>query len=136
MPSPDLIAPDRMEELLGGALPEAELEARLQGLVRELRADAPVAPARLRARVQALGEQPARRRTPLPRRRTALALAFVLLVFAAIGAGVALRGGEAAPQAAEAVETSEAAATSGDAGGAAMQPSGEAVQGPTAYLRR
>ena len=75
MPSPDLIAPDRLEELLGGALPEAEREARLQGLVRELRAEAP-APASLRARVRALEEQPARRRRALPRRRTALALAF------------------------------------------------------------
>jgi len=93
MPSPDLIAPDRLEELLGGALPEAEQEARLQGLVRELRADAPAAPAPLRARVRVLGEQPARRRRALPRRRTALALAFVLLAVAAVGAGLALRGG-------------------------------------------
>ena len=93
MPSPDLIAPDRLEELLGGALPEAEREARLQGLVRELRADAPTAPAPLRAQVRALGEQPTRRRRALPRRRTALALAFVLLAVASVGAGVALRGG-------------------------------------------
>ena len=93
MPSPDLIAPDRLEELLGGALPEAEREARLQGVVRELRAGAPAAPARLRARVRALGEQPARRRRALPRRRTALALAFVLVAIAAVGAGLALRDG-------------------------------------------
>jgi hypothetical protein len=93
MPSPDLIAPDRLEELLGGALPEAEHEARLQGLVRELRADAPVAPAPLRARVRALEEQPARRRRALPRRRTALALACVLVAIAAVGAGLALSGG-------------------------------------------
>ena len=91
MPSPDLIAPDRLEELLGGALPEAEREARLQGLVRELRAGAPAAPAPLRARVRALEEQPARRRRALPRRRTALALAFVLVAIAAVGAGLALR---------------------------------------------
>jgi Domain of unknown function (DUF4349) len=93
MPSLDLIAPDRLEELLGGALPEAEREARLQGLVRELRADAPAASAALRARVHALGEQPARRRRALPRRRTALAVAFVLLAVAGVGAGLALRGG-------------------------------------------
>jgi Domain of unknown function (DUF4349) len=105
MPSPDPIAPDRLEELLGGALPEAEREARLQGLVRELRADAPAAPEPLRARVRALGEQPARRRRALPRRRTALALAFVLLAVAAIGAGLALRGGQDAPQAAEGTPT-------------------------------
>ena len=96
MPSPDLIAPDRLEELLGGALPEAEREARLQGLVRELRADAPAAPAPLRARVRALEEQPARRRRALPRRRTALALAFVLVAIAAVGAGLALRDGRRA----------------------------------------
>jgi Domain of unknown function (DUF4349) len=95
MPTPDLVAPDRLEELLGGALPEAEREARLQGLVRELRADAPAAPTSLRARVRELGEQPARRRRALPRRRTALALAFVLLAVAGVGAGLALRGGEA-----------------------------------------
>jgi Domain of unknown function (DUF4349) len=101
MPSPDLIAPDRLEELLGGALPEADREARLQGLVRELRADAPAAPAPLRARVHVLGEQPARCRRALPRRRTALALAFMLLAVAAVGAGLALRGGEQAPRLAE-----------------------------------
>jgi hypothetical protein len=90
MPSPDLIAPDRLEDLLGGALPEAEREASLQGLVRELRAGAPAAPVPLRARVRALEEQPARRRA-FPRRRTALALAFVLVAVAAVGAGVLLR---------------------------------------------
>ncbi len=93
MPSPDLIAPDRLEELLGGALPEAEREARLQGLVRELRADAPSAPAPLRARVRALEDQPARRRRALPRRRTALALGFVLLTAAIAGSAVVLNGG-------------------------------------------
>jgi len=92
MPSPDLIAPDRLEELLGGALPEAEREARLQGLVRELRADAPSAPAPLRARVRALEDQPARRPRALPRRRTALALAFVLLAVGLVGAGVRFAG--------------------------------------------
>ena len=93
MPSPDLIAPDRLEMLLGGALPEAEREARLQGLVRELRAGAPAAPAPLRARVRALEEQPARRRLVFPRRRTALALAVVLVAVAAVGAGLAVRDG-------------------------------------------
>ena len=92
MPSPDPIAPDRLEELLGGALPEAEREARLQGLVRELRADAPAAPATLRARVRGIEEQPASRRVVLPRRRTALAFAVVLLAIAGVGAGVALKG--------------------------------------------
>ncbi|MGH3040616.1 MAG: DUF4349 domain-containing protein [Gaiellaceae bacterium] len=92
MPPPDLIAPDRLEELLGGALPEAEREARLQGLVRELRADAPVAPASLRVRVRALEDQPARRRVVLSRRRTALAFAVVLIAVAGVGAGIALTG--------------------------------------------
>jgi hypothetical protein len=91
MPTTDPIAPDRLEELLGGALPEAEREARLQGLVRELRAEAPAAPAALSARVRALEGQPARPRRALPRRRTALALAFVLVAVAAVGAGLALR---------------------------------------------
>ena len=100
MPSPDLIAPDRLEELLGGALPDAEGEARLQGLVRELRAGAPAAPAPLRARVRAFEEQPARRRWALPRRRTALALAFVLVAIAAVGAALALRNGGGEPTAA------------------------------------
>ena len=37
MPSPDLIAPGRLEELMGGAVPEGAHEARVQGLARELR---------------------------------------------------------------------------------------------------
>jgi Domain of unknown function (DUF4349) len=98
MPTPDLIAPDRLEELLGGAVPEAEREARLQGLVRVLRADAPPAPAALRARVRALEDRPARRRVVLPRRHTALAFAVVLLLaVAGVGAGVALKGGGGDP---------------------------------------
>jgi hypothetical protein len=130
MPSPDLVTPDRLEELLGGALPEAEREARVQGLVRELRADAPAAPAPLRARVRALGEQPARRRRALPRRRTALALAFVLLAVAAAGAGVALRGGDE-PTAAEPNAGEADAASAGDHGAAA-----EEAPAPDALRRR
>ena len=94
MPSPDMIAPNRLEELLGGAVPEGEHEARVQGLVRELRVGAAPAPASLRTRVAALGgEKPRRRALPL-RRRAALALAFALVVAttAAVGAGLALRG--------------------------------------------
>src|SRR5687768_2340273 len=84
MPSPDLIAPDRLEELLGGALPEGEQEARLQGLVRELRADAPPAPPTLLERVREIGEQPPRRRriTVLPRRQV-LALAALVVCLGA-----------------------------------------------------
>jgi Domain of unknown function (DUF4349) len=97
MPSPDLIASDRLEELMGGALPEAEREARLQGLIRELRADAPAAPAALRARVRALEAAPVRRRRlVLPRRRTALAFAGVLLAAAGLGSAVLLSNGSSA----------------------------------------
>ena len=62
MRTPDQIAPDRLEELLGGAVPEESGEALVQGLVRELRAEAPVTPAPLRARIRELAEQPVRRR--------------------------------------------------------------------------
>jgi Domain of unknown function (DUF4349) len=93
MPVSDPIAPERLEELLGGAVPEGEREALVQGLVRELRAGASAAPAPLRARVHDLAEQPARRRRVLPR-RTALALACVLLALAAVAAGVVFSGGE------------------------------------------
>jgi Domain of unknown function (DUF4349) len=112
MPSPDLIAPDRLEELLGGALPEGEQEARLQGLVRELRAEAPPAPPTLLERVREIGEQPPRRRRTgfLPRRQV-LALA-ALVVFLAAFAGLlsTIDGGRddsdeaAAPAAADAAE--------------------------------
>jgi Domain of unknown function (DUF4349) len=107
MPTADPIAPERLEELLGGAVPEGEREALVQGLARELRAEAPVASAPLRARVRELAEQPPRRRTALPRRRAALALAFVLLAVALVGAGVVLRGGGergAAPRGTPAIE--------------------------------
>ena len=94
MPTPDPIAPERMEALMGGVVPEGEREALVQGLVRELRAEAPVAPAPLRERVRTLAEQPARPRRPaVPRRRTALALAFALVAVAGFSSAVILRGG-------------------------------------------
>jgi hypothetical protein len=84
MPAPDLIAPDRLEELLGGALPEGEREARLQGLVRELRAEAPPAPPTLLERVREIGqEQPRRRRIDFLPRRQVVAFAALIVVLAA-----------------------------------------------------
>jgi Domain of unknown function (DUF4349) len=86
---PDLVAPERVEELLGGALPEGEREARLQGLVRELRADVP-APEALRERVLTL--EPNSPRGPLRRRRV-LVVAVALVALGLIGSAVVLNGG-------------------------------------------
>jgi hypothetical protein len=137
MPSPDLIAPDRLEELLGGAVPEGEHEARVQGFVRELRVGGTSAPASLRARVTALGDETPRRRAPLPRRRLALAMALVLVAVAAVGAGLALRGDgpqeAAAPVAVEATKE-----LSGDDSGAAVgatPTNPEAAEDEAAYRR-
>jgi Domain of unknown function (DUF4349) len=87
---PDLIAPERVEELLGGALPEGEREARLQGLARELRAEAPAAPEALRERVLTL--EPNSPRGPLRRRRV-LVVAVALVALGLIGSAVVLNGG-------------------------------------------
>jgi hypothetical protein len=94
MPTSEPIAPDRLEDLLGGAVPEGEREALVQGLVRELRTEAPVASAPLRQRVRTLADRPARRRPALPRRRTALALAFVLVAIAGVSSAVLLSEGD------------------------------------------
>jgi hypothetical protein len=61
----DPISAERLEELLAGAIPEREAEARVQGLARALRADAPAAPERLRARLSSTeqGSTPPRRRS-------------------------------------------------------------------------
>ena len=88
MPSPDLSAPDRLEELMGGAVPEGAHEARVQGLARELRIGGTSAPASLRERVAALGDDGPRRRAALLRRRPALAVALVLVAVAGVGAGI------------------------------------------------
>ena len=100
MPSPDLIAPDRLEELMGGAVPDRAHEARVQGLARELRIGGTSAPASLRERVAALGDDGPRRRAALLRRRPALAVALVLVAVAGVGAGLALRDDGAAETAA------------------------------------
>jgi len=128
MPSPDLIAPDRLEELLGGAVPEGEHEARVQGMVRELRMGGTPAPDPLRARVTALGDETPRRRASLPRRRLALAMAprvrpglafaLVLVPLAVLGAALAVRsapeGGDDSASDAPAAEVAYGEAVGGD----------------------
>jgi hypothetical protein len=103
MPSPDLIAPARLEELLGGAFPETDREARVERLVRELRSSTAPAPEALRQRVQTLVAAPPKRRS-LSRRRLALVLApvcFVAFVAALAvfgeGSGDDESGGQAVP---------------------------------------
>jgi hypothetical protein len=127
MPSPDLIAPDRVEELLGGAVPEGEDEARVQGLVRELRLGGAPAPAPLRARVAALGDETPRRRARTVRPRLAFAIALVLVPLALLGAGLAVRaapsGGDDSGSGAPAADGIEAPASGGDS------PDSGAVQG-------
>jgi Domain of unknown function (DUF4349) len=83
MRSPDLIGPDRLEELLRGAAAEGEREARLQGLVRELRAELPAAPPSVRTHVRSL-RQPAGKSRWITWRRAALVL--VPAALAAAGA--------------------------------------------------
>jgi hypothetical protein len=81
MQSPELIVPPRLEELLGGALPETESEAHIQGLARELRASTLSVNAALRGRVESLGTAPRRRRFGGRTR--------IVLVLAAVGAALA-----------------------------------------------
>ena len=118
MPSPDLIAPDRVEELLGGAVPEGEQEALVQGLVRELRLGGAPAPASLRTRVGALGDETPRRRAPTLRPRLAFAIALVLVPVAVLGAGLAVRGapedGDDSASGAPAAELDRGEAVGGD----------------------
>jgi Domain of unknown function (DUF4349) len=122
MRSPDVIAPDRLEELLRGAVPEGADEAVLGGLVRELRASAAPAPDALRARVAEL-RAPQRRIRPRPRpRRIALALA-AMLVIAAVAGAIASSGGDG-------VETASAPGTPHSANDvSATEPAEEAPAG-------
>jgi len=82
MSSLELVAAARLEALLGGAIPETQDEARLQGLARELRTASIAAPSSLRERVVRIGvsAQPRLRR---PSRRLAAVLAAAILVLAA-----------------------------------------------------
>src|SRR4051794_28490091 len=99
MSSPELVARTRLEALLGGAIPETQDEARLQGLARELRSASVAAPSSLRERVAGVGAsaQPRLRR---PGRRLVVALALAILVLAA-GAFAALRFTTGSPTASE-----------------------------------
>jgi hypothetical protein len=137
MPSPDLIAPERLEEILSGAFPETEREARVQGLALELRSSTSPAPEALRQRVRTLGATPRKRRS-FSRRRLALVLASVCFVaFIGVLAVSGERSGEdesggqavpgaAAPQA-EGDRTPELVqGASGDVQGALTPVSGRA----------
>ena len=83
--SPELVAPARLEALLGGAIPETQDEARLQGLARELRSASVAGPSSLRKRVVGIGAAAQPRLRPSRRLVVALA-AFALLAGAALGA--------------------------------------------------
>jgi hypothetical protein len=76
MSSPELVLSTRLEELLAGAFPETEHEARLQGLARELRAGTPAAGARLRTRVEGVANAP---RAPRFGRRARSAIVVAVL---------------------------------------------------------
>jgi hypothetical protein len=87
MSSPEVAV--RLEELLAGAFPDTQDEARMQGLARELRSASVAAPSSLRERVAGIGAsaQPRLRR---PSRRLVTVLAVTILVLAA-GTFAALR---------------------------------------------
>src|SRR5919197_1267348 len=93
MSSPELVLPNRLEELLAGAFPETEHEARLQGLARELRAGSSPASAALRAKLEGLSAAPRESRFG-GRARVALVLALVgSFIAAATTAGLVSDGG-------------------------------------------
>jgi hypothetical protein len=92
MSLPEIALTNRLEELLAGALPETEHEARLQGLARELRATPLSAGAALRARVEGRSRMPGERRLG-ERARFAIVLAVLgSLIAAAIAGGLASSG--------------------------------------------
>jgi hypothetical protein len=84
MSTSELIAPARLEELLGGAVPDTHTEARLQGLALELRSSAPAASEDLRRRVRALSVSRPPRQPFASRQRLALVLAPLVLVLVAV----------------------------------------------------
>jgi hypothetical protein len=107
MQSPDAALANRLEELLGGAVPDTDHEARLQGLARELRATPLTASAALRARVEGRPRVPGDRR--LGRR------ARIALVLAAVGAFIAMA-------------TTSGVVSSGGSGESAGTAAGEATE--------
>jgi uncharacterized protein DUF4349 len=92
MSSPELVA-SRLEELLAGAFPETEGEARLQGLARELRGASMAAPASLRQRVEEIKPSP-RAHTPSRRRLVAVLATSVLLIGATFAARTYFSGSD------------------------------------------
>jgi hypothetical protein len=123
MPSPDLIEPTRLERLLAGDPPEGEREAALEGLIRQLRADAHPSPPALRDRVRAIREPVTRPRFRLGR-RAALALAVVTLgSLGAVIGGLATRGSDQAAAPRPATQAAPKPATQTEAAGAEPLPS-------------
>jgi hypothetical protein len=96
MSTPELIVPARLDALLGGAVPDTDAEARLQGLALELRTAAPAAGEALRSRVRALTVPRPRRRVFVSRRRLALVLAPVVLALVAGSVILGRSGGKSA----------------------------------------
>lgn len=92
MQSPDLIAPERLEQLIAGALPDTDREARMQGLALELRSSVSPAPERLRERIQSR-PSPAPRRSLVSRRRLTAVLVPACLLVTVAGALVFGKGG-------------------------------------------
>jgi hypothetical protein len=84
MPTSETLAPERVERLVAGDVPETAREALVAGLVRELRAAPAEPPEELRARVAAL-RAPAGRPRP---RRLRLVVALALLAVAAVTAAI------------------------------------------------
>jgi hypothetical protein len=93
MSSPELALPNRLEELLAGAFPQTEHEARLEGLVRELRADPASTSPALRARVEGLSTAPREPRFAARARGGIVVVLVGAFIAAAITGGLVSNGG-------------------------------------------
>jgi hypothetical protein len=135
MQSPELIVPTRLEELLGGALPETESEAHVQGLARELGTSRLSAGAPLRGRVESLGTVPRGRRFGR-RARLVLVLAAIggALVAAASTGLVSSGGGGTDSGSALVRDASEEPAPRQSAVGAAAGDRVKGMQPPTSVF--